>query len=261
MTHNSVASPPSDKPAPSSDDTPCPPPTDTFGLAAIGHEWRTGLSTILGMAELLQNADDLQKARRQAAVIHESALAMRVILDDMLEYSHLAHGTARPKPEPFFPADFLAELYDACSIQARAAGCDFLTTLPSNLPERLVGDGLHASQAIERLLALTLKLSQRGEIHADFLFAPLKANASLLRGTLHTSGCLLNENQCKALFKPMRPHSGELPKIPVPSGFGPAIAKGWIRLLGGSLRVRCTHGHMAKLIIEIPFAQFTTFAK
>ncbi|MBF0260918.1 MAG: hypothetical protein HQL97_03605 [Magnetococcales bacterium] len=245
---------PSDEPPLPSGDTPCPPQAEIHCLAAVSHELRTTLNVILGMADLLQQTDDLQKARRQASVIHDSGLVMRALLDDMLEYSLLASGGAQPRPEPFAPGALLAELYDTFSIQARAAGSDFLTPPAANLPERLHGDARHARQAIARLLELALKLTPRGEIHADLHFTPIKGKTCLLRGTIRASGCILNENQCKSLFKPLRPHADTPPSLPTPPGFGPAIAKGWIRLLGGTLRVRCTLSELSTFTFEIPFS-------
>ncbi|GAB0056054.1 Autoinducer 2 sensor kinase/phosphatase LuxQ [Candidatus Magnetaquicoccaceae bacterium FCR-1] len=246
---------PSSDPPPPSDDPPCPPQAEIHCLAAVSHELRTALNVILGLADLLQQTDDLQKARRQASMIHDSGLVMHALLDDMLEYSLLASGAARPRPEPFSPEMLLAELYDTFAIQARAAGSDFLTPPPATLPERLHGDALHARHALARLLELALKLAPRGEIHADFHFTPIKAQTSLLRGTIRASGCLLNELQCKSLFKPLRAHADALPRLPNPPGFGPAIARAWIRLLGGTLKVRCTPSELSTFNFEIPFSQ------
>ncbi|MEO5347775.1 MAG: HAMP domain-containing histidine kinase [Magnetococcus sp. YQC-9] len=233
---------------------PCAPRTEIDCLTALAHELRTPLSAILGMAELLENAEDLQKVRRQSGVIRESALTMHTILDEMFDYARIRAENAPPsKMAPFDPAALLAELNDRFAIQARAAGIDFLTDPPDSLPERLIGDALRTGQALTNLLTLALKLTPRGEIRLTIRFLPASHETIRLRCEIRASGNGLNNHQCKALFKPLSSGHQSLPGFPYGSGFGPAIAKGWIGLMAGSLRIRCRPEKGALFRIEIPF--------
>ncbi|MBO1755727.1 GAF domain-containing sensor histidine kinase [Allobranchiibius sp. CTAmp26] len=89
-------------------------------LAAVGHEARTPLQTIVGFAELLGTLD-LDESRRREALEHVGAAAGHVmdLLTDVLDLSRIEASALPLTPEPIRVADLVTEVFGLLAPQAQ----------------------------------------------------------------------------------------------------------------------------------------------
>lgn len=219
----------------------------TLFLANLGHALRTPLSAILGMAELLKSTDDLHKARRQAAVIHDSGEALREILEEMLDYARIESGELTLSSTPWMPETLMLELCESIATMARTREIDFLSETVGELPPRLLGDPLRLRQALSHLLIHLLRSTSRGEIHLKHRMLTLDERQARLSWEMHApSTRAIPLPMADDATRPFSPESG--------SGLGPAIAQGMITRLGGTLESLSLPKRGLMYRVEIPFA-------
>ncbi|MBF0191089.1 MAG: response regulator [Magnetococcales bacterium] len=224
-------------------------------LVHMGHALRTPLSTILGMAELLKNADDLHKARRQASVIHDAGEALRIILDDMQDYSRLSTGELALESVAFDPATLLAEVSEAIAIRARAREIDFISDIPADLPARLLGDPQRTRQVLTHLLHHALHSTPLGEIRMTVRHTKSDNDAIRLSWVIRDTGNGLDEDELNRLFTPLEPkHDPRASPHPDGHRLGPAIALGLVQQMKGTLTVESAPGRGTLFRIDMPFA-------
>ncbi|MBF0627463.1 MAG: response regulator [Magnetococcales bacterium] len=222
-------------------------------LAHLGHALRTPLSTILGMVELLQHADDLYKVRRQAGVIHHGAQALQEILDDVRDYSLLMAGALTPEWRPLDPGTMFGELRDTFSIRARAQEIDFLSEIPADLPTGLLGDPERIQLALAQLLNHALRTTPRGEIRLTVRVLTVEADRVRLGCDIRDTGSGLDAQALQQLFSPVAAPTASASLQG--SGLGPAIAHGVIERLGGTITVESAPGRGTLFRVEFPLAR------
>ncbi|MBF0341082.1 MAG: response regulator [Magnetococcales bacterium] len=227
----------------------------TLLLAHIGHELRTPLSAMLGMAELMLTADDLHKVRRQARVIHDSGHALRAILDDLLDYSRIETKALTVASVGFDANALFSEIRDQVASRARSSGIDFYCQLPLPLPDPLLGDPQRLRQLLTQLFERSFRSTPRGELH--WTLRVLSSDPSgiwlgmVIRDTGQgmdreiRQGFLPSDNR-DDLFFASSPEVGEL---------GPAIARELILRMGGRLAIATNPGQGTEITLELPLAR------
>ncbi len=92
---------------------------DSF-LSQISHELRTPMTSLRSFSEILRDSADLEEPekRRYASIIHDEALRLTRLLDDLLDLSVLENGQVVMNEQ----TGSLAEVLDRCSAMAVGEG-------------------------------------------------------------------------------------------------------------------------------------------
>ncbi|MEO5333450.1 MAG: ATP-binding protein [Magnetococcus sp. YQC-5] len=225
-------------------------------LANMSHEIRTPLTAMLGMAELMETAEDLQKVRQQAKVIQNSGQVLLRIIDDILDFSKIEAGELTLLEAPFEPGILLAEICDYCSVEARKKKIDFFCRQDSNLPVRLLGDALRLRQILLNLLGNAIKFTIQGEVslHVSSVMEP-NSDRIRLRWKIQDSGIGLDPNHLEHLFKPFTQADESFTRQFGGTGLGLAISQRLVSLMGGEIQVSSTLGRGSLFQVDVPFRQ------
>lgn len=122
-------------------------------LSTLSHELRTPMNGVLGMAELLLTADDIdERHRRRIQVLHRSSETLLTLLDQFLELSKLQDGDARPNPTPFRLRDLIRELEDHFRPLAHAKSVGFDVDDRIEVEDRVIGDSVRLRQSLSNIL-------------------------------------------------------------------------------------------------------------
>jgi signal transduction histidine kinase/PAS domain-containing protein len=129
-------------------------------LALVGHELRTPLTSISAGIELLRDLPDGVLAREWPhllEVVDRNAVALRRVVDDLLDLTALDTGQATIRQLPVDLAELVREAVDDIEPTTGAAGLVVVADLPGEL--EVLGDRVRLRQVVDNLLDNAVKFT------------------------------------------------------------------------------------------------------
>ncbi|MEP0314490.1 MAG: ATP-binding protein [Parasphingorhabdus sp.] len=203
-------------------------------LAFVGHEIRTPLTGILGVADLLQDSVNGGEPKRLARTISESGHHLDRLLTDLLDLSRLEAGKLAVNNAPFDLHEFANDARDLW--QSRIAGkrLDLRIKVAGGAVARLEADAMRIRQILFNLMSNALKFTERGYIGVEL--STLEAAGNLkLRMTVEDTGCGITDLDKTRLFQAFEQARPSTAGTHGGFGLGLSIAKGLARRLGGEI--------------------------
>jgi len=203
-------------------------------LAFVGHEIRTPLTGILGVADLLQDSVNGGEPKRLARTISESGHHLDRLLTDLLDLSRLEAGKLAVNNAPFDLHEFANDARDLW--QSRIAGkrLDLRIKVTGGAVARLEADAMRIRQILFNLMSNALKFTERGYIGVEL--STLEAAGNLkLRMTVEDTGCGITDLDKARLFQAFEQARPSTAGTHGGFGLGLSIAKGLARRLGGEI--------------------------
>jgi len=133
-------------------------------VAAVSHELRTPLGSIIGFAELLQSGQPgplTPEQREFVSIIHEDALRLHHLVDDLLDVSRLESGHLRLTIGLLNLGELLVHLVGAVRPMAQQRGIEIICTVEDGLP-LVQADGQRTEQVVNNLLSNAIKFTPDG---------------------------------------------------------------------------------------------------
>ncbi|MFW6356526.1 MAG: ATP-binding protein [Spirochaetota bacterium] len=211
--------------------------TKTEFLANISHDLRTPLNGILGYAQILSRDSELDARTREAvSIIEKSGNHLLNLINDILDVSRIEAQKLVLVPESFRLRDFLEDIADIVSLQARQKGLQIHTEFHDDLPQAAVGDQKRLRQVLLNLLNNAVKFTDSGEIW--FRAKPLD---DTLYFEVEDTGVGIPDDQLQEIFSPFKQLSKHI-QSEEGTGLGLAIVQRLVKMMGGEVRVRSTPG-------------------
>lgn len=208
-------------------------------LATIGHEIRTPMSGVLGMAELLKSTELDSTQLHYVAVIERSGHNLMEMISNLLDYAIIEGGGMELNIEPFEPETLLDDCLSLFTLRAVEKNLNLFAELAPTVPLMLKGDATKLRQVILNLLANALKFTEHGDI---VLRASPTGHGSInsmeLLFEVIDTGIGLSPEAIDKLFNPF---AGERPSARH-SGLGLAISRQLIELMDGEIGVESREG-------------------
>ncbi|MDO4906041.1 MAG: histidine kinase dimerization/phospho-acceptor domain-containing protein [Lautropia sp.] len=130
--------------------------TMSMFMATMSHEIRGPLHSVLGAAELLQDATPAE-AEALLDLLNVSARALNATLENVLSFSRFEHQAPQPRPEKLLLHKALDDLIRVKEIQARQQGVPLILQCVPNLPEDIVLDWSMTQQILGNLIQNALR--------------------------------------------------------------------------------------------------------
>jgi PAS domain S-box-containing protein len=226
-------------------------------LANMSHEIRTPMNSVLGMLALLRRSALTPAQDDHAAKSEAAARSLLALLDDILDLSKVEAGRLTLEPQPFRPAQLLAELQGL--LQAALAGkpVALRMTLDPALPPVLVGDALRLRQVLLNLGGNAVKFTATGEVEVALRLLERHGDSVRLELSVRDTGLGIAPSQQAQLFEPFTQAEASIARRFGGTGLGLAICRRLVRLMGGELQLDSAAGVGSRFHcrLELPLAR------
>ena len=211
-------------------------------LAAFAHDFRTALTGILALGELLASSNLGERERLWAAGIKGSAEHLGALTTLVIDAAKADAGGITLQREAFSPRRLLAALAQSLAARAEMKGLAAEVAIADDLPPMLIGDPVRLRAALENLIDNAVKFTARGAVRLEALGRRAPRGNFKLTVTITDSGIGLAAAGIKRLFRPFAQASSEIARRYGGAGLGLVIVKRLAKLMGGDLTVTSKPG-------------------
>lgn len=222
------------------------PTTDSLrAIASVSHELRSPLHAIVGLAELLVEADLGAHEQQLASAIHRESQALQVIIDDLLDLSKLNAGQMTLTVKPFSPRALIDEVINMFSPAAAAKDLALTVNLDDVLPLAVRGDRQRVRQVLVNLISNAVKYTAVGTIDVAVTVdtmavrdsdLPPEAGQQCLQIEVADTGPGIPQSALSELFDPFT--QARTRDALKGTGLGLSISQQLTELMHGELRVQ-----------------------
>jgi PAS domain S-box-containing protein len=203
-------------------------------LAMMSHELRTPLQAVLGYSDLLLlSADDTlaPEQREDLGHIHDGAIRMMALIDQLLDLSRLEAGRLEMVQAPVYLPEVIEEVRQDIAPQAAARSLALTVDIAPDLP-LVLGDANRLRQVLLNLAGNAVKYTYEGEV-AISAFPQDDGVTIAVRDT----GIGISPEALPIIFEEFRQVNGGMARPFGGAGLGLAIARRLVEQMGGRITV------------------------
>jgi PAS domain S-box-containing protein len=219
-------------------------------LAMLSHEIRTPMNGVLGMADLLSDATNLEPEQKEyLEVIRKSGNILLTIINDILDFSKIESGQTQLTEHIFDIRECISETFDLLSTKAQAKQLKMVSSVSHDIPSEVVGDPERLKQILMNLVGNAIKFTDAGGVTVS----AYPAGAAELEFKVEDTGIGIPPHEIGRLFEPFQQLKNQRHRNSEGTGLGLAISKKLVELMGGSIRIEPSDGPGSTLLFTIPF--------
>lgn len=218
-------------------------------LATMSHEIRTPMNGVLGMLNLLADAQLDPLHRRKVQIAKTSANALLTLLDDVLDFSKVDAGKLELERVDFDLRTMLEDLCSSMALAAQEKGLEIVLDLAGVEFSRVHGDPDRLRQIFNNLLSNAIKFTHQGEVLVRCRLEPEPTGHRLMAQVVDSGVGIARDKQAK-LFSPFVQVDASTTRKYGGTGLGLAICKKLCELMGGNIDVRSDEGKGSRFLFS-----------
>ncbi len=224
----------------------------TAFLHNVSHEIRTPMNAIIGFSSLLNEPDLSEEDRHQYIdIIFQSGGQLLSIINDIVDIANVESGQAKVNLTEFNLNSTLKSLNEQFSINGKQNNVTInLKTTLTDDDSIIVTDNTKLIQILSNLINNAIKFTKNGRI--DFGYV-LKDNA--LEFSVKDTGIGIPPEYHSRIFDRFYQVDSAVSRKYSGTGLGLSICKGYVELLGGTIRVESESGKGTLFVFTIPFSR------
>ncbi len=204
-------------------------------LATMSHEIRTPMTGVLGMIDLLREDPSEEERASFLATLKQSATLLMTVLDDVLDFSKLAHGGIDIKKCDF---DFEALAQSTLDLFFNAAsqkGLLISLAMDSGASPFVDGDPVRIQQVMSNLINNAIKFTDTGSVVVRIKARPAAGRRQMWRVEVRDTGIGIAPEHAANLFDPFTQADQGHGRRFGGTGLGLAISRQLIETMGGEM--------------------------
>ena len=221
-------------------------------LATMSHEIRTPLNGIIPMLELLANSRLAQDQAEILNTAHNSALQMKQIVDDILDYSKLEANKLRLESTGINIREVVNSVVQMFQSQADGKRIAINVQLDPAMRLALRGDPVRLRQVLSNILSNAIKFTNKGQVSIRAKQISETRQHVMLRFEIKDSGIGISSEDASRLFKPFSQADTSTTRLYGGTGLGLVICKRIVDLMSGQIGVNSQAGSGSTFWFEIP---------
>jgi signal transduction histidine kinase/ActR/RegA family two-component response regulator len=219
-------------------------------LSTMSHEIRTPLNSVLGMAELLSDADLKTDERRYLEIIRHSGAMLLELINSILDLARLESGRLEIVAMEFALRRTIEEVLEAFTFAAREKSLELGTQFAPGLPERVIGDSLRLRQVLMNLVGNAVKFTARGRITIA-VEAASGSQPQLFRFSVADTGTGIPPDKLALIFEPFTQADSSNTREYGGTGLGLAIVARLVKEMGGEITVATEVGKGSTFVFTV----------
>lgn len=211
-------------------------------LANMSHEIRTPLNGIIGMLELIMDADSSENLSKLINTMNIEANTLLSLVNNILDFSKIEAGGLELEKIPFDLKSTIDDVINSFVIKAEQKGLGLNSFLPQSVPNQLIGDPERLKQILRNLIANAVKFTHRGEISIMIKKDKGVDKKVKLLFSIKDSGIGIAKNKQKSIFESFSQVDGSTTRKYGGTGLGTTISKQLVKLMGGEIWLESEEG-------------------
>ncbi len=226
----------------------------TSFLSSVSHDIRTPMNAIIGFAALLRSeADNPDSVREYTQRIDSASNHLLELINDVLDMNKIESGGTMLNLSELALPEVIEEVNTIIRPQTNAKRQTFDIFASSLTHEHLLGDKLRINQILINLLSNAVKYTPEGgaiQMLVEELPQVIDSH-SRVRFTVRDNGMGMSEEYQKVIFEPFTREENEVTHQIQGTGFGMAITKSLVDLMGGTIKVESKLGEGSAFTVEL----------
>jgi signal transduction histidine kinase/CheY-like chemotaxis protein len=229
----------------------------TMLVADMSHELRTPMNGVIGMLDLVLDAELPEPERNRIRVARDSAVAFVGLLDGITDTTRLDSGRLSLELAPFEPSALVREVVRSLRPSAEARGLTMSFEEPDPCPA-LEGDGLRIRQVLVNLIGNAIKYTDDGGVTVRSAGG---TEGHRWRWTVEIvdTGIGISEADQARVFQ-RHEQTAEAARRRTGTGLGLAIAARLVEAMGGVMELDSQQGRGTTVCVHIPLRRVTAAA-
>lgn len=219
-------------------------------LTNMSHELRTPLNGILGFSTLISDSTDLDEIREMTQYIQESGQRLLRTLNLVIEISAMEAGNFQPDYYEVDLNDVIRKLVRNYKEEAEKKNLKIIFDDPLNsFP--LFTDLKFIHGTIENLLDNAIKFTNEGWVSVS-VGNEVDDNQNYVVINIADTGIGISEKNQKVIFEDFQQESMGYSRVYEGTGLGLSLAKKYVELLGGFIKLKSKVGEGSAFLVFIP---------
>ncbi len=219
-------------------------------LAFLGHEIRTPLTGILGIADLIESSTS-GEPKRLARTIADNGQHLERLLTDLLDLSRMDAGKLPIHTSAFDLRQFMGEIRDLWQPRISAKQLSLRITIAPGTETRIESDAGRLRQVLHNLISNALKFTSKGEVTVTVATAET-ATGLALTFVVTDSGIGICDADKARLFRAFEQADATSVAAEGGAGLGLAVARGLTQRLGGTIGLADNAGGGSVFTVCVP---------
>lgn len=224
-------------------------------LAGLNHEFRTPLSGVMGMLDLLSETPLDTDQQEYLSAARACAESLTELLNASLEYAELEAGALSLDESEFSLKETLEAALATQQAKADAKGLKLLLHGYANLPETMVGDAGRIRELIGRLISNAVKFTNAGSVEVRALLTGNRISGERLVVAVSDTGIGIPPEKIGQIFDSFQQVEEGLSRSYTGLGLGLALVRKLTAAMGGSIQVESQLGEGSTFTVEIPISR------
>ncbi len=217
-------------------------------LANMSHEIRTPMNGVLGVTELLLDAETMPERRAYLDMVKNSGENLLTIINDILDFSKIEAGKLDLDPLDFDLHALLDQLMKSFSLSASQKGLELICHA-QNLPGMVVGDPTRLRQILNNLVGNSLKFTAKGEVvvraqveNSGVESRDAQPDSISVHFSVRDTGIGIPPEKQRRIFEPFSQADTSTTRKYGGTGLGLTVSLRLVQLMGGRLWVESEPG-------------------
>jgi signal transduction histidine kinase/CheY-like chemotaxis protein/HPt (histidine-containing phosphotransfer) domain-containing protein len=211
-------------------------------LANMSHELRTPLNGVIGMVDLLLNANPSAQQRRYCEVAKSSARSLLDLINDILDFSKIEAGKLDLDSVDFDLHGIVEGVTQVVGDAADRKKIELICSVGEAVPRTVRGDPTRLRQVALNLVSNAIKFTERGEVVIKLGLEEQDQTHATVRLSVKDSGIGIPRDRIERLFKSFSQVDASTTRKFGGTGLGLAISHRIIELMGGQIGVESEEG-------------------